>query len=137
MKKKQRIGDNFLWSQKRVSTYFEKKNVKECQHIANFIASQHCKNFWVRTTQKNVVKDDPKILGTDAPNPNFLGQKIWVAATQKIWVDPTQTIWVAATQTIWVDATQTIWVAVTQTIWVAATQTIWVDVTQTIWVAAT
>ena len=44
----------------------------------------HCKNFWVRTTQKNVVKDDPKILGTDAPNPNFLGQKIWVASTQKI-----------------------------------------------------
>ena len=63
-------------------------------------AFAHCKNFWVRTTQKNVVKDDPKILGTDAPNPNFLTQKIWVAATQKIWVDATQTIWVAATQTI-------------------------------------
>ena len=67
---------------------------------------QHCKNFWVRTTQKNVVKDDPKILGTDAPNPNFLGQKIWVTATQKIWVDATQKIWVAATQKIWVAMTQ-------------------------------
>ena len=68
----------------------------------------HCKIFWVRTTQKNVVKDDPKILGTDAPNPNILGQKIWVAATQKIWVAETQTIWFAATQTIWVVTTQKI-----------------------------
>ena len=80
--------------------------------------------FLGRNYQKNVVKDDPKVLGIDAPNSNILGQKIWVATIQNIWVNTTQTIWVTMTQAIWVNATQTIWVAATKNIWIATIQTI-------------
>ena len=56
--------------------------------------------FLGQNDPKNVIKDNPKILGIDAPNPNTVGQKIWVATIQTLLVATTQKVWDAMTQRI-------------------------------------